>query len=158
MAIDDIDLKLFEIIYAANPDKPMEFVQEQVYRAKLALNEVNATIRAAQEATEAQPEKHIFAELKKSDMVLKTRAEIDAALGDDSVTCCICGKKLVSLGAHLKRTHNINPDDYIKVCGYPEGTSLMAKKALINARKRVKKALSVRQASLQVHHQETEQA
>ena len=34
MAIDSDDLQLFQIIYAQYPDKPMEFIQEEVLKAK----------------------------------------------------------------------------------------------------------------------------
>ncbi len=146
MAIDNEDLQLFQIIYAQNPGKPMEFIQEEVLKAKQALLENSkllASQAASQEAAVEDKTQH-FVELKKSDLMLKTRAEIDEALGEDHIICCICRKKMNSLGAHLKRVHHVDPKDYVRVCGYPEGTNLMSKNLLIKARANVERALSMR--------------
>ena len=147
MAIDNADLQLFQIIYGANPDKPMEFIQEEVLKAKKAL--LDNCVKMELEANNIPDDgkkKPVYVELKKSDLVFKTRTEIDDALGEDSITCCICGRKMNSLGAHLRRTHHVNPDDYIRVCGYPEGTSLMGKTLLKNARANMDRVLSIRKA------------
>ncbi len=146
MPIDNEDLQLFEIIYGQNPDKPMSFIQEEVLKAKKALLE-NSAVLTAQAVSENQPaDKKLvnFVELKKSDLALKSRAEIDEALGDDHIICCICRKKMNSLGAHLKRVHHVDPKEYVRVCGYPEGTKLMGKKLLAKARANVERALSMR--------------
>lgn len=78
--------------------------------------------------------------MKKSDLRIKSRAEIDAAIGEDKITCCICRAQFSSLGAHLKRVHHVSPKDYIRVCGYPAGTKLMSKNYLVKARANAKHA------------------
>ena len=123
----------------------LEKLKEEVLKAKMALlqNSEVLAMKAAQDA--AAPEKGPqFVELKKSDLMLKSRSEIEGAVTDEFITCCICGKKMVSLGAHLKRVHHVNPKDYIRVCGYPEGMNLMSKKVLAKARANVERALSMR--------------
>ena len=146
MAIDNDDLQLFQIIYAQYPDKPMEFIQEEVLKAKMALlaNSELLAAKAENDKKAAEEEEPHYIELKKSDLAIKTRSEIDNAIADDSITCCICGRKMNSLGAHLKRVHHVNPKDYNRVCGYPEDTNLMSKKCLVKARANVEKALSKR--------------
>ena len=146
MPIDNEDLQLFQIIYAQNPDKPMEFIQEEVLKAKQALleNSDRLAAKAASEEAAANKKGISFVELKKSDLMLKSRAEIDAAIGDDHITCCICNKKMNSLGAHLKRVHHVDPKDYVRVCGYPEGINLVCKNLLQKLRVNVEKAQSMR--------------
>ena len=146
MPIDSDDLQLFQIIYAQNPDKPMEFIQEEVLKAKQALleNSNRLAAQAASEVAAAEKKTQSFVELKKSDLMLKSRAEIDEAIGDDHITCCICNRKMNSLGAHLKRVHHVDPKDYVRVCGYPEGTKLMGRALLEKARANVERALSMR--------------
>ena len=146
MPIDNDDLQLFQIIYAQNPDKPMEFIQEEVLKAKQALleNSNRLAAQAASEVAAAEKKTQSFVELKKSDLMLKSRAEIDEAIGDDHITCCICNRKMNSLGAHLKRVHHVDPKDYVRVCGYPEGTRLMGRNLLLKLRVNVEKAQSMR--------------
>ena len=148
MPIDNDDLQLFQIVYAQNPGKPMEFIQEEVLKAKKALLENSKLLasKAASENAAADTKTPHYVELKKSDLMLKTRSEIDEAIGDDQITCCICRKKMNSLGAHLKRVHHVDPKDYIRVCGYPEGTNLMSKNLLNKARANVERALSMRRS------------
>ena len=149
MAIENVDLKLFEIIYAANSDKPMEFIQEEVLKAKEALLANDAKVQAAQEAANNDVKKIEYQLIKRSDFVIKSREEIANALGKDSVTCCICGRKMKSLGAHLRRVHHVDPNEYIKVCGYPENTCLMSDNAFAKARSNIKAALKARNAKHQ---------
>ena len=146
MAIDNDDLQLFQIIYAQYPDKPMEFIQEEVLKAKMALlaNSEVLAAKAENDKKAAEDNGPRFVELKKSDLLYKTRSEIDNAIADDSITCCICGRKMNSLGAHLKRVHHVNPKDYNRVCGYPEDTILMSKNYLVKARANAEKAQSMR--------------
>ena len=149
MPIGNEDIQLFQIIYAHNADKPMEFIQGEVLKAKQALLENNRILEARAAAAEnaAKDKTPHYVELKKSDFVLKTRVEIDAAVEKNAITCCVCGKKMVSLGAHLKRVHHVNPKDYVRVCGYPEGMSLMCGKLLAKARANAEKAQAVRRAN-----------
>lgn len=147
MAIENVDLKLFEIIYAANPDKPMEFIQEEVLKAKEALLANDAKEQAMQAEKEnagKEPKKIEYQSVKRSDFVIKSREDIANALGKDSITCCICGRKMKSLGAHLRRVHNVDPAEYIKVCGYPENTSLMTDTLFAKARANMKAAMNAR--------------
>ena len=146
MAIDNVDLQLFQTIYAQNPDKPMEFIQQAVFDAKQALmeNDVKIAQMQAEKENQDNKEKFQYVPVDKANFAIKGRAQIAAAIGDDEITCCICGKKMKSLGAHLKRFHHVDPKEYIRVCGYPEGTNLMAKNVLEKSREIVKKALSVR--------------
>ncbi len=146
MPIENEDLRLFQIIYAQHADKPMEFVQAEVLKAKEALLANNRIIEAKMAEMQAAKEdtKIAYIEISKADLAIKTRAEIDAAIEDDGITCCLCRKKMKSLGAHLKRVHHVNPKDYIRVCGYPEGTSLMCKEVLAKAQENMKYALSKR--------------
>ncbi|MCR5813560.1 MAG: MucR family transcriptional regulator [Desulfovibrio sp.] len=147
MPIDSDDLQLFKIIYAQNPDKPMEFIQQEVLKAKLAFLENNAILAAQAEANNGNEKKvQPFVELKKSDLAIKSRQEIDEAIGTNEIVCCICRKKMKSLGAHLKRVHHVDPKEYIRVCGYPEGTNLMCLTTLDNARENTKKAQSMRRS------------
>ncbi len=149
MPIENEDLQLFQIIYAQNADKPMEFIQEQVLKAKEALlanNRIIASMLAEKEAAKA--DKSIkFVEISKADLAIKSRAEIDAAIEDDGITCCICRKKMKSLGMHLKRVHHVRPKDYIRVCGYPEDTKLMGKTLLAKVRENVRIAQAKRTGS-----------
>ena len=89
MAIDNEDLQLFKIIYSQYPDKPMEFIQEEVLKAKMALLENSEVLaaKAASESNAAEEKGPRFVELKKSDLMLKTRNEIDNAIAEDSITC-----------------------------------------------------------------------
>lgn len=149
----DEDLKLFEIIYAQHKDKPMTFIQEELLKAKKALIENNAKLEAekleAEKNQKTEEKKEIsFVELKKSDLIIKNRAEIDEAIGENGITCCICGKTKQTLGKHLKRVHHVDPKEYIRVCGYPENTALMGKKLLEKAQANARKAQSMRKCCL----------
>ena len=159
MPIDNEDLQLFQIIYAQNHDKPMEFIQDEVIKANQALL-ANSDLLAAQAASEEADEnkKNIsFVELKKSDLMLKSRSEIDAAIGDDHITCCICNRRMNSLGAHLKRVHHVDPKEYVRICGYSEGTNLMSKNLLSKARANAEKAQSMRKTKRAAGQESSEQ-
>ena len=144
MPIEDVDFKLFEIIYANHAGQPWEFIQEQLLKAKEALlvndeiitrqKEINARVAVSVDSS--------FIPLSKADLVIKSRADIDAAIGDDTITCCICGRSFKSLGAHLKRQHKVDPEDYRRVCGYPADTSLMSRNYLKTARSLAINAIS----------------
>ena len=84
MPIENEDLQLFQIIYAQNPGQPISFIQEEVLKAKLALLQNAEKLQnAAEREKNADGEKRGakgYKELKKSDLRIKSRAEIDAAL------------------------------------------------------------------------------
>lgn len=53
------------------------------------------------------------------------------AIGDEKVTCCICGMKFSSLTAKHIATHNgLDKIHYLKLCGYPQDQLLTCKKLI----------------------------
>ena len=67
------------------------------------------------------------APLTKDDLVIKNPKKIRETFGEDSIICCICGEQFKSLGAHLRRAHNMSSTEYCKLCDLPEDTVLMSK-------------------------------
>lgn len=46
------------------------------------------------------------------------------AIRKNGVICCVCGKTFRVLSARHLKTHELTPDRYRELCGYPRGTSL----------------------------------
>ena len=49
----------------------------------------------------------------------QTTAEIRAYLGEDTLPCLICGRRLTVLPAHLRARHGMTADDYRVRFGIP---------------------------------------
>jgi predicted transcriptional regulator len=53
------------------------------------------------------------------DGMFQTKAEIDAYLSGDRITCLLCGKPFLVLASHIKAAHNVSVDEYKQRYGIP---------------------------------------
>lgn len=53
------------------------------------------------------------------EFVFECRADVDAYLSGDRVTCLLCGMKFRILDTHLRKVHEISSDDYRERYGLP---------------------------------------
>ena len=149
-----------------HPDKPLEELQELALKAQQAAlknwkkmqdfdpesdKTISTTATSVDQnqklALETDSKKKDFYIFFKRDMLLtQDQTEIDAALkeDDDKLKCCICGKKFPNLKVHLKKVHQVSDEDYIKACGYPEGTDLRSKNLIASTIKRTEQAKATR--------------
>ncbi|KQQ40481.1 hypothetical protein ASF61_06935 [Duganella sp. Leaf126] len=54
----------------------------------------------------------------------ESRSEVDAYIAGDTIECLECGRRFEFLGAHLKRMHGIDADEYREQWGIPAMTPL----------------------------------
>jgi hypothetical protein len=47
------------------------------------------------------------------------RSEVEAYFADEKITCLLCGRRLRSLGSHLRKIHDTSDDEYRKRYGIP---------------------------------------
>lgn len=126
---NEMILRLFEVVYDKHQDKPMPFIQEELYRTVLAVSDVERRLRErdCECLTEKEPEDNKRHRLSPENLKIKDPEAIQQSVGEDAITCCICGHEFQSLGAHLRRTHGISAREYCELCGLPEDTVLMSK-------------------------------
>lgn len=55
----------------------------------------------------------------------KSRAEIEAYLGEARLRCLICGRRFGKLGVHVTRTHHMPVAEYNEMFGLPRKTTLV---------------------------------
>ena len=136
---EEFDLQPFKIIYEANKDKPMEFIQKEMLAAKAAILK---TAIEAQHISFDEPLKQLptstdnVSDIKKltaKDLIIDKN---DGTITENHIQCRICAKKFKTLKRHLKAKHNFTEAEYIKLCKYPEETKLMSKKYEKESKKR----------------------
>ncbi len=49
----------------------------------------------------------------------KTRKEVDAYLGGNTIKCLICGRRMQALNRHIRISHNVTADEYREMLGLP---------------------------------------
>lgn len=152
---DETDLRLFEIIYTQNHDRPMDFIQNEVYNAKKALLENDKRFHDEKCPCEHEEvkqnegvepvridEPQNKAVITRDSLVIKNPKKIKESIGDDEIVCCICGKKFQTLAAHVARTHGMTSKEYLNLVGLPEDTPLMSKNYYQKARAYAKNAFA----------------
>jgi len=60
--------------------------------------------------------------------MFKTLDQIEDYLGGEKIECLICGKKLSTLGTHLRRMHDWTVEEYKEHFGIPIGRGLVSEK------------------------------
>lgn len=72
---------------------------------------------------------------------INTPEGIQNSIGENFITCCICGRNdFKSLSRHLK-SHGMDAEEYIRLCGFPSNTRLMAKTYYDQTAKRMRKTV-----------------
>ena len=149
---DDRDIRIFEIIYNKCSNKPMSFIKKEVIEAQKALLDANEELKNYQPSAGfdedgafiVTEEEKVPCQLTRDDLMLKKPKEIRESIGKEWITCCICGKNFKTLGAHLKRTHNISAEEYLKICGLPEDTVLMSQDHYLQTQENIRNAYETR--------------
>ena len=68
------------------------------------------------------------------------------AIKKDTITCCICGKSIISINARHLASHNgLTKEGYLKLCGYPADQVLMSLNHLAKMKTQVLKAQKARE-------------
>lgn len=98
--------------YAANAESAQEVIQllKDSYNT-LAQMEGETNIPAPEETQEAKVEPVMAPE---------------RAIGQDAITCLVCGKSFKTLKRHLKNAHDMNPQDYRQTFGLDKSYPLVA--------------------------------
>lgn len=128
---------LFQVIFAKSENKPIEQIMQEVVRAKYAYDKAEKELETAgmtskPQVIEAAPEPEEQMEPRETVAQLRrlTRRSLkydpDLAIGDQTITCCLCGAELKSISATHLRMHNTTPEAYRKACGYDPSRPLMA--------------------------------
>ena len=147
MAIDEN--VLFKTIYENNSDKPIEFIMEQVARAKNAFKHSEEALKRkpepepepVQSVEEAAPaEESAFRRLTKRSL----KFDPATAITDDSIICCLCGTPMQTLSAAHLRLHGTTPEAYRRLCDYEPKQPLMSKRRLETMRSTVMRAQQAR--------------
>ncbi len=149
--------ELLRMIMQNNPGKSPEFILEQFNTYVKGLASVHGELLSSCEASSGNEEKSVQdkkAEEKATKASLtcgyvKRKLEVkpEDAITHDSITCCICGQKGKTISSrHLARHNGITREGYLKLCGYPEGTVLMAGQHLERMKLHVLRAQEARKA------------
>ena len=134
MAIEDKDL--LKIICEIYPDQPLSYVMDQFKQAKAMCISIeqsfNSPVTELAEAlpdpeevpveAEAAPEAPRKKRITRRNLVCKP----EEAITDDSITCCVCGRKVKSITSKHLAAHGMSVEEYKKVCGYAPEQKLMS--------------------------------
>lgn len=134
MAIEDKDL--LKIICERYPDQPLSYVMEQFKQAKAMYIGIEQTFNApASKPEKVQPEsEEVPVEAEATPEAPKkkriTRRNLvckpEDAIADDTITCCVCGRKMQSVTSKHLDTHGMSVEEYKKLCGYAPEQKLMS--------------------------------
>ena len=134
MAIEDKDL--LKIICERYPDQPLSYVMEQFGQAKAMCLQIERTFNApVYKSEEVQPESvEESAEVEATPEAPRkkriTRRNLvckpENAIADDTITCCVCGRKMQSITSKHLDTHGMSVEEYKKLCGYAPEQKLMS--------------------------------
>jgi predicted transcriptional regulator len=89
---------------------PKELVDEirDIYNVLAALESGEAMLEAASGVAEKKPE---------AEVVKKPPIPLDEIVKEKHVVCLECGKKMRTLKAHLRKTHQLSPKEYFRRYG-----------------------------------------
>lgn len=130
---------LFQTFFAKNPEKPIELVMQDVARAKAAyvkaLQEFapqdKSTVTHVLEMPLHPVEREVMEEAVPTVKRLTKRSlkvqDTQSAIGDESITCCLCGAQLKFISSTHLKLHGTTPELYRKLCDYDPKQPLMAK-------------------------------
>ena len=157
MALEDKDI--FAAIFTKYSDQPIEFVMEQYEKAKLLnmaiekrlCEQLQITVCPTSETPVAKEEKtpekqQNRAPQKKSYTQQDLKCDPAEAITDTSVTCCLCGKRSLTLTARHLAHHGISVEEYKELCGYSEQQKLMAHNLLAKLTSNAQRAQAARAA------------
>ncbi|MBQ9406371.1 MAG: MucR family transcriptional regulator [Desulfovibrio sp.] len=143
---------LFKTIYERHGDKPIEFVMQEVAKAKASYlkaeidlhNLSNDPTPTPNETVETEaiplPEMELTKKKRYTKRSLQGR-DPQQAIQDDTIMCCLCGETKTSISsAHLKSVHGITPDEYRKLCGYAPNQQLACKQLQLKRAEAIQKA------------------
>ena len=77
------------------------------------------------------------------------------AIGESSITCCICGKRFATLTRRHVEKHGLTIDEYRKICGYKKTLALSCKR-LARARRKKMQEMRLWERTGSVTRKETE--
>lgn len=147
MALEDKDI--FMAICNRYTDHPIEFIMEQYEKAKrinLLIEKKIGELSVAPPVEETvETEAETVAETQEELPRKKyTRRDLKVkpqnAITEDAITCCLCGAKRQSLTSTHLATHDINKEEYRKLCGYAPDQKLMSGRRLEKSREIIGRA------------------
>lgn len=151
MAISDESL--LKILIEKFPEQPMDVVLDQFASSKKKLAEIELRLTMPEKTIDITPEPAAIEEAAPEEAPKKKRytkrsliVKPEEAITDDSVTCCICGRKMKNLTAKHLASHDIDMDSYKKLCGYAPDTKLISASLLMQLQENVLKAQQGREA------------
>lgn len=134
MAIEDKDL--LKIICERYPDQPLSYVMEQFKQAKAMYigieQDFNAPVsepkKVQPESEEVPVEAEAAPEAPKKKRITRRNlvCKPEEAIADDTITCCVCGRKMQSVTSKHLGTHDMSVEEYKKLCGYAPEQKLMS--------------------------------
>ena len=136
MALDENII--FKTIFSKHGDKSIEFVMQEVAKAKNAYAKAqqdfadmeNIPVDSPPAESPAVDEKPVERAEHQSVRRLTKRSlkyPPETAIGDEIVTCCICGAQLKFISTTHLKMHGTTPQQYRKICGYSPKVPLMSK-------------------------------
>ena len=147
MPLEDKDI--FTAICARYSDQPIEFIMEQYEKAK----KINMGIEQRMGTGCAAPvveseEEDVQVELEEQPAPTRKRryqrrflkVKPEEAITRDAIYCCICGKPFKSITSRHLNTHDIDVEDYKKLCGYAPDQKLMSDEQLERSRQIIRVA------------------
>ena len=147
------DAKILKLVMDRCPEQPIPFIIEQFTELKAGLVQANSKLAAAeseeipceaksgettQDADETAPKKKFI----KRNLVVRP----EESIGDDSVTCCLCGRSFQNLTIRHLFSHGISVEEYKKLCGFAPEQTLICKNLLTRLQENVQKAQQARGA------------
>ena len=170
MALEDKDL--LKIICEKYPDQPLEYVMEKFGQAKAMYLELERSkdaivktivhaepvqLKAIEEAS-ATDEEVVEAPKKKRLTKRSLVCKPEEAIDNDTITCCICGRKMQTLTARHLETHGVTVEEYKKVCGYAPDQKLMSSSYAAKMADNIKAAQEAREMTRMEAQYAAEQA
>lgn len=146
------DDAIFNMVLTKYKEQPIEFIMDEYGKAKRCYLKIEQDIAQDKpleiDVTPTKKSKELGEGNKavsKDEMIEKQYTEDDLvsnpedAIHDDYIVCCLCGKKLKTLGNHITSKHQIKSTSYKKLCGYPSDLPLMSRQEAMGAKGRGKK-------------------
>ena len=151
------DFEILSLIMDRYPEQNTQFIVEQFTSLKAGIIQANNKLAASElvmpdaECTDAAVESAAVVEnevpqeaprkkFSKRDLKVKPSESIT----DTVIKCCLCGKELRSLTSRHLAAHGITVEEYKKLCGFDEDTSLMSHEQYTRMRQNIEKALAAK--------------
>ena len=147
------DAELLKLVMDRYPEQPIPFIIEQFTELKAGLVQANGKLAAveseeipceAKNGETTQGADGVASKKKFTKRNLVVRPE--ESIGDDKVTCCLCGRNFQNLTIRHLSSHGISVEEYKKLCGFAPEQTLISKNLLTRLQENVQKAQKARGA------------